>query len=663
MLALFAAASGLQSTPYIEQVFSTYLYTGNGSTQTITNGIDLAGKGGMVWIKGRSGATGHRLTDTTRGATKSLASETTAAEATESTGLTAFAATGFTIGADADYNTSLATYVSWTFREQAKFFDVVTYTGTGSNTTIAHSLNSVPGCIIVKRTDTTADWQVYHRSLANTQYMVLNSTAAVATGATRWNSTTPTNAVFSVGTDASVNASGGTYVAYLFAHDAGSFGQIGTENVISCGSYTGNGSNTGPVVTLGYEPQWVIIKNTTGTANWQIMDIMRGMPAGGLGVADATLQANLANAEALANYISPLATGFQITSGSGEVNISASTYIYVAIRRGPMEIPTVGTTVFGTLTRTGDDTSAPTITPTTAMVTDMTLTMNRSGGAGGSAGAGAVGGFVDFDRLRSYKALYTISTNAEPSPGPVGYFFDRQNGVIGNGLDTGQFFNYDTNKSSYSYINYFFRRAPSFFDEVCYTGTDVARTQNHNLAIVPELIIVKGRNSSSYWYTYSGTLGPTKFLWLNADNAEQAASVSVWNSTAPTSTVFSVGDGSQANGLGEPYVAYLFASCLGVSKVGSYTGTATTQQINCNFTTGARFVLIKRTDSTGDWYVWDTARGIIAGNDPYLLLNSNAAEVTSTDYVDAYAAGFELTSTAPAAINANGGTYIFLAIA
>jgi hypothetical protein len=496
--------------------------------------------------------------------------------------------------------------------------------------------------------------------------MVLNSTAAVATGATRWNSTTPTSTVFSVGTDASVNASGGTYVAYLFAHDAGSFGQVGTENVISCGSYTGNGSTTGPVVTLGYEPQFLLLKPTSIADNWSMFDVARGMPVNTGVASDARLRPNDNSIETVtgADILSPTATGFQLTGTDGEQNQNGATYIYIAIRRGPMEIPTVGTTVFGTLTRTGDDTSAPIIIPNIAMTTDMTLTMNRSGGAGGSSGSGAVGGFVDFDRLRgSYRALYTISTNAEPNPGAVGFAFDRQNGIIGNGLDPGQFFSYDTNLSGYSYINYFFRRAPSFFDEVCYTGTDVARTQNHNLAIVPELIIVKGRNSSSYWYTYSGTLGPTKFLWLNADNAEQAASVSVWNSTAPTSTVFSVGGGSQANGLGEPYVAYLFASCLGVSKVGSYTGTATTQQINCNFTTGARFVLIKRTDSTGDWYVWDTARGIIAGNDPYLLFNSNAAEVTSTDYVDAYAAGFELTSTAPAAINANGGTYIFLAIA
>jgi hypothetical protein len=132
---------------------------------------------------------------------------------------------------------------------------------------------------------------------------------------------------------------------------------------------------------------------------------------------------------------------------------------------------------------------------------------------------------------------------------------------------------------------------------------------------------------------------------------------------AHTSTYFKVGTYGGTNASGNNYVAYLFATLPGVSKVGSYTGTGTTNQIDCGFSGGARFVLIKRTDSTGDWYVWDSARGIVAGNDPYLLINSTAAEVTSTDYVDTYSAGFEISSTAPAGINANGGSYIFLAIA
>jgi hypothetical protein len=157
-------------------------------------------------------------------------------------------------------------------------------------------------------------------------------------------------------------------------------------------------------------------------------------------------------------------------------------------------------------------------------------------------------------------------------------------------------------------------------------------------------------------------LGATRGFYLNQPDAAVTSSI-FWNNTTPTSSVFTVNTNVSVNGSGSTYVAYLFATCAGVSKVGSYTGTGTTLQIDCGFTGGARFVMIKRTDSAGDWYVWDTARGIVSGNDPYLLLNSTAAEVTSTDYIDTYSAGFEISSTAPAAINASAGTYIFLAIA
>ena len=133
-----------------------------------------------------------------------------------------------------------------------------------------------------------------------------------------------------------------------------------------------------------------------------------------------------------------------------------------------------------------------------------------------------------------------------------------------------------------------------------------------------------------------------------------------------SSTTFRVStDGSspQSNASGSNYIAYLFATLAGVSKVGSYTGTGSDLNVDCGFSAGARFILIKRTDSTGDWYVWDSVRGIVAGNDPYFLLNSSAAQVTNTDYIDPLSSGFTVTSSAPAALNASGGTYIFLAIA
>jgi hypothetical protein len=220
-----------------------------------------------------------------------------------------------------------------------------------------------------------------------------------------------------------------------------------------------------------------------------------------------------------------------------------------------------------------------------------------------------------------------------------------------------------TNASANTFINYLFSRAPGFMDVVCYTGTGANRTVAHNLGVVPELMVIKSRTTGGIreWVVYSKSIAIGQYLYFTS---AAVGTNTYWNNTAPTASVFSIDSSTLVNNSPpETYVAYLFATCAGVSKVGSYTGTAAAQTINCGFTSGARFILIKRTDSTGDWYVWDTARGIVSGDDPYWLINSDAAEVTNTDYIDTAATGFELSSTAPAAINASGGTFIFLAIA
>ena len=200
-------------------------------------------------------------------------------------------------------------------------------------------------------------------------------------------------------------------------------------------------------------------------------------------------------------------------------------------------------------------------------------------------------------------------------------------------------------------------------DIIGYAGNSTIRTLNHNLGVAPELIIVKTLSNSRPWMIYHSTTGATKYLTFASAGGAASTDSTVWNNTSPTSLVFTIGTANEVNATSENFIAYMFATLAGISKVGSYTGTGTTKQINCGFTSGARFVMIKRTDSTGGWYIWDTARGIIAGNDPYLFMNDTPAEVTNTDYIDPYSAGFELSSTAPAAINANGGTYIYLAIA
>jgi hypothetical protein len=647
-----AFGGGAAAVPtFVEDVFSTYLYTGNGSTQTITNNINISGKGGMVWVKSRSLTYWHNLVDTVRGAQKSIFSNTTNAEVNVgAAGLSAFTSSGFSIGTEPDYNSPSDTYVSWTFRKQPKFFDVVTWTGTGSNTTISHGLGSVPACIMVKRTDTTGAWQVYHRSLANTEYLVLNATASAATGATRWNSTTPTSSVFSLGTDATVNASGGTYVAYLFAHDAGGFGLTGTDNVISCGSYTSNGSTIS--VNLGWEPQWILIKKATGAANnWTIVDSMRELTANATN-ASAPLFPNLTNAEAASSSTdgpAPNSTGFSVPYSSSAFNYpSGETYIYIAIRRGPMKVPTLGTSVFSPVLRTG--TGADATVTGVGFAPDLFVSGTRTGGGGEQGGFG--------DKLRGVgRPLRSWTTAAERNDGAVDVTAYGMDGIsVGNDSSVG-YMNYAPG----TYIWYFFKRAPSFMDVVCYAGTGSATTVTHNLAAVPELIIVKSRNGGAEnWRVYYGV---NQSMALNTTAAGGTAGPVLWNDTAPTASVFSVGTSTNTNGSGYTYVAYLFATCAGVSKVGSYTGTGTTLQVDCGFTAGARFVLIKKTSGTGSWYVWDSARGIVSGNDPYLLLNSTAAEVTNTDYIDTYSAGFEISSTAPSEINENGGSFIFFAVA
>jgi hypothetical protein len=175
-------------------------------------------------------------------------------------------------------------------------------------------------------------------------------------------------------------------------------------------------------------------------------------------------------------------------------------------------------------------------------------------------------------------------------------------------------------------------------------------------------MIVKMRSGVEDWGVYTAATGNTGSLRLNTTGTLIVQSV-VWNNTSPTASVFSVGSNSMVNANGSTYVAYLFASCPGVSKVGNYTGNGSSQTINCGFTGGARFVMIKRTDSTGDWYVWDTARGIVAGNDPHLSLNTTAAEVTSNDTIDTDSTGFVVNQVAATNVNVNAATYIFLAIA
>ena len=642
MMDLLLATSGGESQSasggYVDDVFSAYTRTGTGADATVTTGIDMT-KGYMLWSKGRSGATDHAIYDSARGVTFDLASNSTSGQTTQATGLKSVSNTGHTVGSLAKMNTSGATYVDWVFRKAPKFFDIVTYTGNGaSNRTLSHQLNADVGMITVKSTSTTGDWWVFHRSA--TGDLVLNTPAAQT--ASKANIPSATTSTFTV--NGSANASGASYVAYLFAHDPSA------DGIIQCGSYVGNGSTTGPTVTLGWEPQFVMAKIASGaTGQWSVVDSARGFATNTSVQDDQTLFANLSLAESPYGWIKPNATGFSLgdMDTGANWNQNAATYIYLAIRR-PNKPPTSGTQVYNAIARTGTG-AAATVTGV-GFAPDYLWSKSRATGNSPTV----------FDRMRGRKFYKTSDTasefSADNATDPV-TSWDVMDGIR---LGTDSFNR--TNSPGETFIHHLFRRAPGFFDVVCDTGTGSTHGITHGLSATPEFVIRKSRSGATQWECWHSALTATEKMVLNS-TAAKVTDATAWNLTLPTSTQFTVGVGVNVNTNAATYVTYLFATLAGISKVGSYTGNGTSQTINCGFASGARFILVKRTDATGDWYVWDSVRGIIAANDPHLSLNTAAAEVTTDDSVDPDASGFIVNQNTATDINVNGGQYIFLAIA
>jgi hypothetical protein len=309
------------------------LYTGDGTTaRAITTGIDLSTGEGMIWVNIRSSNSSKPITDTNMGATNYLLTDTNNAVRSEAQALQSFDSSGFTVGSLDEYNNNTRSVVAWTFKSEPGVFDCLEYEGTGAAQTIAHSLGEVPGAIIIKNKDDSGgadDWILYHRGLnggVNPEDYFLQlapSSSAETNDTSIWNSTAPTASVFSLagtGPSNEVNEAGDTYSTYIFPHN---------DNV-QCGAYTGNGSTTGPTVTLGFEPQWLFIKNVDGAAAGLVWDNARNT---------SNPRTNACRSfedlrELTSGYdVDFTATGFQPKTNSGSVNANAQSYVYIAIRK------------------------------------------------------------------------------------------------------------------------------------------------------------------------------------------------------------------------------------------------------------------------------------------------------------------------------------------
>jgi hypothetical protein len=331
------------------QNMAATLYTGDGtSSRAINNAVNgVSFQPDWVWIKSRSNVRWHFLTDSVRGATKTLFSNDTSAEQTLTDALLSFNSSGFNIGSNTDVNANGNTFVAWNWKaggiavsntagsitssvsaNVSAGFSVVTYTGTGANATVGHGLGVAPAMIIVKNRSISSSWIIWFTGFSASEFIYLNQTVGKETISNYWNGL-PTSTVFNVnGSFSSIDGSGNNLVAYCFAPVAG---------YSAFGSYTGNGSTDGPFVFLGFRPRFIMWKKSSDLSNWVILDTSRNT----YNLASSRLFPSNSDAETSAtDQMDILSNGFKIrVSGAtdGGTNTSGGTYIYMAFAESPFK--------------------------------------------------------------------------------------------------------------------------------------------------------------------------------------------------------------------------------------------------------------------------------------------------------------------------------------
>ena len=338
--------------------FNTKLYTGDGNSTKAITGVGF--QPDWIWIKNRTDAHWHNLTDSVRGTSKTLRSNTNAAEAASSSSgyVSAFGADGFTVSAGSsdaeEVNTNTDTYVSWNWlaggsassnsngsitssvsANTTAGFSIVSYTGAGGTPTIGHGLGGTPEMIIFKCRETSTDWTTFHKDLGGANKNVsLNTTSAVGTDTDYFANTNPTSTVFSVGAASNTNRTSEGMIAYCFRSIKG-YSKIG--------KYTGNGQAVGggPFIYLGFKPAFFLLKEISNADNWIIMDNKRQ----GYNGRNDHLFPNLANAEYASDRVELVSNGVKVIDNDGSINTSGATYIYMAFAENPFVGNDSGTAV------------------------------------------------------------------------------------------------------------------------------------------------------------------------------------------------------------------------------------------------------------------------------------------------------------------------------
>jgi len=328
--------------------FNTKLYTGNLSTNNIT-GVGF--QPDLVWLKSRAqGTTGyngnHYLFDAVRGATKWIISNQTGAEANNASSLSSFDSDGFTLGALDFINNNGDGFASWNWlasnttasntdgsitstvsANTTSGFSIVSYTGTGSAATVGHGLGSDLKMVIIKNRDAADNWEVYHSSVitSDNQTLNLDNTNALFTrGTASWDISEFSSSVIGLNTNSAVNSSSVNYIAYCFSEVKG-FSKFG--------SYIGNGSTDGTFCFTGFKPAFAVVKCTTTTSQWVLLDNKRNT----YNVMNTQLYPNQNYADSPETTWDFVSNGIKIRNNNGNnYNLSGATYIYMAFAEEPL---------------------------------------------------------------------------------------------------------------------------------------------------------------------------------------------------------------------------------------------------------------------------------------------------------------------------------------
>ena len=646
--------------PVPSENFNTVIYTGNGSTQSIT-GVGF--QPDWIWIKERTSTSNNVTFDSTRGIYEQLYI-TTDAESNNTATVSSFDSDGFSLGNGLAVNENGQDYVAWCWKAnggttssngdgsvtstvQANTgagFSVITWAGTGGVNTVGHGLNSAPELILIKGLSSVGDWQVYSSVSGNGNKLVLNSTAAQSS-TTRFDSTSPTSSVFTLND----SGLGTNLVAYAF-HSVSQYSKIG--------SYTGNGSSNGPIVNTGFEPAFIMIKNSTAIYEWVVYDNKRSTS----NPRDNVLYPNTNGTENSGETgdINFFSNGFQIKDAAGSINQNGGTILYAAFASTPSTAPVLADS-FTTATYNG--------TGTTNSLTGFGLRPDLAWFKCRNVATGSVW----HDTVRGpISRIFSYSSSAESNVFDGFVSFDSD-GVTLDGTGSGG----DVNASGRTYVVWNWKANPmptinndgdvqsvvsanqaAGFSIINFTTPSTNNfSVGHGLGAAPDLVIYKCLSQTSNWTVYDSISGAEKYLLLDGAGAQQDDSLP-FNDTEPTSTVLNLGSATVWWATNANYIAYAIKSISGFSKVGTYTGNGSTQSI-----TGVGFqpswLMIKQINGSNSWRMFDSARGL--SSPQTLFANLVSAEDSESNTVSSFDSdGWTMGSQQ--GVNDNGDTYLYWAI-